>query len=93
VPYHRFADRELGLTDDLAIDRTVLAAERTLLAYVRTALALGVIGATLLHFREAHWQIVGGWVCAALGGLVLVIGVVQFLRQRRRMGPVLRRRR
>lgn len=74
--------------------REHLANERTLLAWVRTGLALVSIG---LVVERAGALVVGasgrsngvseafGLALAALGCLALVIGTVQFLRNRRRI--------
>ena len=43
--YSRFVETQLILTDELAIDRTLLANERTLLAYLRAGMALIIAGA------------------------------------------------
>jgi putative membrane protein len=82
-------DQPLSLADRLAVERTVLAAERTLLAYARTALALVVVGATLLHFLEARWYLLAGWASIGAGGVAMAVGLMRFLRLRRRLraGP------
>ena len=90
APYHQKATEEFTLRDRLAIDRTTLANERTLLAYARTALALLVIGLTCLHFVN-DWlldQLAIGFIAA--GGVVLVVGIVQFLRVKRRLDAIQR---
>lgn len=68
TPYHQFRNRDLTLTDYLAIDRTVLANERTLLAYGRTALGMMVVGGTIIKFLE-------GWWLPGLGGAFIVAGL------------------
>jgi len=87
-PYTRFENDELKLTDQLAVDRTTLANERTFLAYLRTALALLVIGGTFLHFLEPGPLHVAGYVFLVLGAVVLVVGIVQFLRMKRRLSRI-----
>lgn len=73
-PYQRFRNRELTLSDYLAIDRTVLANERTVLAYGRTFLAMLVIGGTCIKFFDAWYMwaigavfIAGSFAVAAIG--------------------------
>jgi putative membrane protein len=59
-PYKQFDGTKRTLSDELAIDRTLLANERTLLAYARTSLAFGAAGATAL-------QLMAGWQAWATG--------------------------
>jgi len=86
--YRQIATDEFMLRDRLAIDRTILANERTLLAYARTALALLVIGLTCLHFIDdgvLHLLAIG---FIGVGGVVFFVGVVQFLRVKRRLDAI-----
>lgn len=74
------------LRDRLAIDRTALANERTLLAYARTALMLIASGATLWRLGPPELIDRGLGAAAAIAGIaVLVIGIVRFASQRRRL--------
>ncbi len=50
------SERELKLSDRLAIDRTRLAAERSLMAWVRTALSMIAFGFTIYKFLQAIQQ-------------------------------------
>jgi putative membrane protein len=73
-PYKQFEGAKRSLSDELAIDRTLLANERTLLAYARTALAFGAAGATALQLM-AGWQAwVTGLPFLALAAVVAVLG-------------------
>jgi putative membrane protein len=81
-PYSRFSEEELILRDHLAVDRTVLANERTLLAYVRTALALGVVGASCLHFLGGRAWWITGVAFLVLGGLTFGVGVWRYRKVR-----------
>jgi putative membrane protein len=47
------SDPELKMNDQLAIDRTRLAADRSLMAWIRTALSMITFGFTLYKFLEA----------------------------------------
>jgi putative membrane protein len=47
------SDTPLKLNDQLAIDRTRMAAERSLMAWVRTALSLIAFGFTIYKFLQA----------------------------------------
>lgn len=82
-PYHRFEPERLILRDELAIDRTVLANERTVLAYVRTALALILAGVTFIHFSNAIWFSVVGYICLVIGSILIIIGWIRFRRMER----------
>jgi putative membrane protein len=71
------------LRDTLALERTRLANERTFLAYVRTALSLLAGGAVLLQFfstRPSYTAL--AWLLIASGGIVMIIGLLRFLRVR-----------
>lgn len=89
-PYEELDPSHLVLRDHLAIDRTVLANERTFLAYTRTALALLIVGATLLHFIDEGVVPIVGAAFIGIGGVVQIVGVVQFLRMRRRLAAIRR---
>jgi putative membrane protein len=79
---------DAGLRDKLALERTQLANERTFLAYVRTALSLIAGGAVLLQFFTTNdMVIVSGWALIGLGGVVLLIGLLRFLRVRSHLKP------
>lgn len=72
--------RKLSLTDELAIDRTLLANERTLLAYLRSSLALIIGGFSFLHLSDDNMLLVLGLVCIPLG---VIFGLVGAWRWRR----------
>lgn len=74
-PYERFADTELTLRDQLAIDRTVLANERTCLAYCRTSLALILTGTGCMKFFDGGISDIAGWTLIALGLVVIAVGI------------------
>ena len=80
TPYQRFANGELILRDELAIDRTLLANERTLLAYVRGGVALFLAGVTFVHFSERGWYTVLGVVCLPIAMVIVALGVQRFRR-------------
>ena len=46
------SDKEMKLTDALAIDRTRLAAERSLMAWLRTSLSMITFGFTIYKFMQ-----------------------------------------
>lgn len=77
-PYARFAQKELILRDELAIDRTLLANERTLLAYLRSGLALIIAGISIVHFAARGWFMYVGIACVPLGVVTAIIGILRF---------------
>ena len=83
--YDAFADDELTLRDQLALDRTTLANERTFLAYARTALAILAGGVALLQLADADWALWLGWVSLPLSPTVMLLGIRRFWRVRQRL--------
>jgi len=78
----QLAEPDLIKRDYLAAARTALANERTLLAYVRTALSLVIAGAFFVKFVDRPVARFGGWASAALGLIVLAIGLRSFRNMR-----------
>jgi len=78
--YSRFADTQLILRDELAIDRTLLANERTLLAYLRSGVALFIAGITMVHFSEQGWFMLIGAACMPAGIICGIIGIIRFFK-------------
>lgn len=83
---------QVGLRDELAIDRTELANERTLLAYVRTSLALFLTGISGVHLPGlgdgasfGPGYRVAGWIFIAAAAGVASIGYLRYRRIRRRI--------
>jgi putative membrane protein len=89
-PYERFADTDLILRDQLAIDRTVLANERTFLAYCRTALALVLTGAGCIKFFDSRLSGIAGWTLIGFGLAVTVIGCWRTSRMAHNIGSARR---
>jgi putative membrane protein len=73
-PYEQFAEGELILRDQLAIDRTILANERTMLAYMRTGLAIVISGAGCISLYTNPAGITIGGFFMVFGVVVAVIG-------------------
>lgn len=87
--YHRLKNRELSLTDYLAIDRTVLANERTALAFARTVLALVVVGGTCIKLFDAWYMLAIGAAFLALAVITAVMGWRRYHRTRRQLNAAL----
>ncbi|MBM4142189.1 MAG: DUF202 domain-containing protein [Lentisphaerae bacterium] len=90
-PYAKFADADLILRDQLAIDRTILANERTLLAYARTCLALILTGAGAVKFFDGLASDAAGWTLIGLGLAIAVVGLWRSLGMARNIGAVNRK--
>ena len=90
-PYERFADGELILRDQLAIDRTMLANERTFLAYCRTALALILTGAGCIKFFDSLFSDSAGWTLIGFGLVVTAVGIRRTSRMAHNIGTATRR--
>ncbi|MBB4080127.1 putative membrane protein [Lewinella aquimaris] len=79
-------ETDLGLTDRLALDRTHLANQRTLLAYTRTGIYFAFTGAGVLFILQqpaVNWI---GWLAIAIGIVIATIGLINYLRMKRRIG-------
>lgn len=68
--YKKFSDKDLNITDWLAVERTVLANERNLLAYIRTLLSFSVAGVGVIKIFPDF---------LFLGYLLIIAGVFLFL--------------
>ena len=92
-PGIRRSTDDLYFREVLAADRTVLANERTFLAYVRTALTLIVAGVTFVHFFAQSRMLAGlGMVFVPVGVVALVVGLVRYLRFKRKIQGLARAR-
>lgn len=91
-PYKRFADRDRSLSDELAIERTMLASERTVLAYGRTSLAMLVVGASAIGFFDALWLLALGLLFIVMSIALMLYGWLRYRKQQTRLRPVLDRR-
>ena len=78
-------EKNLSVSDLLAIERNILANERTLLAYVRTFLSFSVAGVALIQFFENQYFVVFGFLLIPLGFIILTIGFLRFLKVRRQV--------
>jgi putative membrane protein len=75
------------LRDELARERTLLANERTFLAYVRTALGFVILGSSLIIFFDQPFPRLLAGLSFVLGAVVFGLGLVRFVRLRRRVVP------
>ncbi len=78
-------NKDLILRERLAIERTDMAIDRTFLSFLRTTLYFVVAGMTvnsLLKASYGRWVEIVFWIIA---GLVLIIGLVNFFRQKKKL--------
>ncbi len=90
---------ELKHNDQLALDRTRLAAERSLMAWVRTALSMIAFGFTLYKFLQAlHAQSLVpiprpdaprnvGLLLVGIGTFAVAVAVIQHWKYVRKLSP------
>lgn len=80
MSYERFADENLILRDELALDRTRLANERTLLSYARTGLMLAVTGGTAIKLfgEQSEQYLLWGGVLIFVGVAIGIFGLMRF---------------
>ena len=76
-------NKELVLREYLAVERTKLVNETTLLAYVRTGLYFLVAGSTLGQVVETKFWRITGPAFVAIGLVVMVVGLIRFIRLRK----------
>lgn len=89
-PYERFAQTELILRDELAIDRTILANERTFLAYIRTSMAFVITGAGCIKLIQGNLAFYTGIFLILCGGIVAIIGFDRFIKMKRNISTARR---
>jgi putative membrane protein len=74
---------KLGINDELAMERTIMANERTFLSYIRTALTLLVPGVTGLHLSETVILKVVSSLFIPAGVVVFLIGIARFRKKQK----------
>jgi putative membrane protein len=79
-------EKDLGLTDRLALDRTHLANQRTLLAFTRTGIYFVFTGLGIFHIIKLQSIFWLAWGAIGLGTIIAIIGLVNYLRMKRRVG-------
>ncbi|OLY92047.1 putative membrane protein [Cnuella takakiae] len=74
-----------GLNDLLAVERTLMANDRTLLSFIRTALYFSVAGISLHQLMPQAFSWGLTYMFLALALLFLVVGLVRYRNQLRRI--------
>lgn len=81
MKYRIYEQKELGLGDLLALDRTRLANERTFLAYLRAAIMIGLSSITIIKlFPEQPALLTIAWATLPFSFLLGMIGFVRSFR-------------
>lgn len=78
-------NEKIILRDHLALERTKLANERTLFSYIRTALYLLTVGLGIFEIEVISHLTTVAWICIITGALLLIIGIVRFLRMKKHL--------
>lgn len=78
-------NKDLILREKLAIERTRMANDRTLLSFIRTALYFVVAGLSINSLLNLRYGPVVEMVFLIIAVLVLVIGIVRFLKMRKKL--------
>lgn len=78
-------ERELLLSDRLALERTRLANERTLFSYLRTSLYLLTAGIGVLQVESISRLDGVAWVCILSGIFLFFFGFVRFWRLKKQL--------
>ncbi len=74
--YHKFAGKDLSITDLLALDRTILANERNLLSFIRTFLSCFITGLGVIKFIPSYTILGISLLIAAI--MALIIGIKRY---------------
>lgn len=81
MKYRTYEHQELGLGDQLALDRTRLANERTFLAYLRAAILIGVSSITIIKlFPEQPSLLLLAQVTFPVSFLLAAVGAFRCFR-------------
>ncbi len=79
--------------NELAVERNELANERTILAYARTSIMGFLTGVSLFKlFPENLAMVVLGWVSIGASVIIVLIGLIRFVRRYRSLSKAHARR-
>lgn len=78
-------NKDLILRERLALERTIMTNNTTLLAFMRTALYFAVAGLTLNNLLNIRYGIYIEISCWVISALVLVIGIINYRKQKRKI--------
>ncbi len=71
-----------SVTDEMALIRTKLANERTFLAYLRTFIGSFAAGTGFIKFTGDLFFVRVGFVLTAISPVILIFGLIRFIRVR-----------
>jgi putative membrane protein len=78
-------NKDLILREKLAIQRTDMAIDRTILSFVRTSLYFIIAGMTINTLIDISYGSLAEIIFCVAGILILVIGVIKFIRQKKKL--------
>lgn len=78
-------EKEMGLNDMLALERTKLANERTFLAYVRTSLYFLLGGFAFINLEDFENTVFLGYLSIGISMILITVGTTKFIIVRRRI--------
>lgn len=85
------SNKQIGLSDDLATTRTMLANERTFLAYFRSFAVLFSSGFALIKIEMLHNLMDLGYFFVVVSFLLIIIGILRFIYVRRKVRKLVRK--
>lgn len=78
-------NKDLILRERLALERTIMTNNTTLLAFIRTSLYFAVAGLTLNNLLTINYGVYIEVSCWTISVVVLVIGVKNYYRQKKKI--------
>lgn len=71
---------KLSLSEQLALDRTILANERTFLSYMRTSLTIFVVGITFIELLDSPIIEIIGILFLPIAFVIFILGIKIYLK-------------
>jgi putative membrane protein len=81
--YQKFYEKDLNLTDWLAVERNLLANERNLLAYIRTFLSFSISGVGIIKIFPQYATI--GYFLILTGALLFTSGFSHYKKTKEKL--------
>lgn len=81
-PYYK---DKLSLSEQLALDRTILANERTFLSYMRTSLTIFVVGISFIELLDSPIIEIIGVIFLPIALSIFILGVKIYLKIRKEL--------
>lgn len=80
-----FVNKDLILREKLALQRTVLANQSTLLSFLRTGMYFLVAGLSMKNLLKVEQSFLFEVLFFVTAGLILLIGLVNYMRQKKKI--------